>query len=120
MNKKSNRGFSNIEAVGNTKVGERKEGIENVQKYLEQFGYLPKSSMVPSIMGLIEDQTSIALKKYQEFHRLNTTGEFDAATKEEMVKPRCGMPDLNDGIAAVTRCPWNQARPKICYRKWHK
>ena len=53
MNKKSNRGFSNIEAVGNTKVGERKEGIENVQKYLEQFGYLPKSSMVPSIMGLI-------------------------------------------------------------------
>lgn len=108
MNKKSNRGFSDIAAVGNTKVGERKEGIENVQKYLEQFGYLSKSSMSPSIMGLIEDQTSNSLKKYQEFHKLNITGEFDDATKKQMVKPRCGMPDLIDGIAAVTRCAWGK------------
>ncbi len=108
MNKKSNRGFSDIEAVENTKVGERKEGIDKVQEYLERFGFLSKSSMAPSTMGLIEDQTSNSLKKYQEFHKLNPTGQFDDATKEQMVKPRCGMPDLIDGIAAVTRCAWNK------------
>lgn len=51
--------------------------------------------------------TSEALRKYQEFSSLPVSGHFDTVTREQMMRPRCGLPDLQDGVAFSTRCRWD-------------
>ena len=60
--------------------------------YLENFGYLP----IPddNIANLInEKEISEAIKDLQYNFRLNETGILDAATKNMISKPRCGLKD---------------------------
>ena len=56
--------------------------------------------------GQLDDTTSEALALYQQRHALPVTGVFDEATRTQMSKHRCGMPDLDNGVAFVTRCAW--------------
>jgi hypothetical protein len=46
------------------------------------------------------------LARYQEYHGLPVTGAFDDLTREQMMTHRCGLPDLEDGVAFSTRCAW--------------
>lgn len=45
----------------------------------------PEPALNPRFIG--------ALKRFQEANRLQVTGELDAATREAMNAPRCGVPD---------------------------
>ncbi len=74
-----------------------------VQTFLQRFGYLTPATFG---VGLLDDQTSSALAVFQERHALPVTGVFDEATRAQMSIHRCGMPDLDNGIAFVTRCAW--------------
>ena len=42
------------------------------------------------------DKTA-AIKNFQKFFGLPQTGELDEETPEQMRKPRCGLPDVDDG-----------------------
>lgn len=65
---------------------------DNVQNYLMEFGYLPKSNIETGNLRTV-DQLNEAVKKLQSFANLEPTGKMDAATRELLRRPRCGAPD---------------------------
>lgn len=66
--------------------------VDLAQKYLEQYGYMGKTSgRVGSLQRL-----DTAIEKFQEFAGLKVTGELDSETVEMMQKPRCGVKDFID------------------------
>lgn len=90
----------------------------DAEMYLNQFGY---ADLAPLAQGANADfsksieqerkvQTQNALKDFQKFARLPVTGKLDKATKEKMLAPRCGLPDIErrQGPLAdlVTRDKW--------------
>ncbi|XP_050533471.1 matrix metalloproteinase-2-like [Daktulosphaira vitifoliae] len=70
---------------------------EDVQGYLTKFGYLPESDLETGNLRT-EDQLHDALRTLQRFGNIPVTGQMDAATKELMRKPRCGLPDETSNI----------------------
>ncbi|MFF0097661.1 matrixin family metalloprotease, partial [Streptomyces canus] len=96
--------FPEIEELPTVAVGEKAAGLEAVQDFLFRFGYLPERHEIDTL----DDTTSRALKSYQEFHGIPATGAFDELTRTMMAEPRCGLPDLRDGVEFVTQCAWNR------------
>lgn len=94
-----------ISALPTTKPGEISPGFAEVQRYLRSFGYLRRGAYTP---GQVDPSTSEALRKYQERHDLTPTGTFDEPTREQMLKSRCAMPDMRNGVAFLTACPWGR------------
>ena len=105
MPKVSVKAFPEVGSVEISKFGERKRGFEGVQNYLKRFGYLQEGSFKSTE---IDTATSEALRRYQDRNGLPTTGEFDETTKSEMVKHRCGLPDMVSGVDFATTCAWIQ------------
>ncbi|TLM74526.1 matrixin family metalloprotease [Pseudarthrobacter sp. NamB4] len=93
-----------LAAVHNTAPGESSPGFSKVQSYLERFGYLGPST--PREAGVLDNPTEGALRNFQEFFHLPVTGVFDDATREAMMRPRCGLPDMRGDIAFSTACAW--------------
>jgi len=97
--------FPEIAAVSAAAPGEEHPGLTAVQQFLQRFGYLGTQQFEP---GKLDDQTSDALAKFQSFHGIEATGEFDEQTKDQMTEPRCAHPDMASGIAFSTQCAWNK------------
>ncbi|MFE2560124.1 matrixin family metalloprotease, partial [Streptomyces sp. NPDC059352] len=95
--------FPKISNVPTASVGEEVRGLERVQGFLTRFGYLADGYNV----NVVDDSTSRALQKFQEFNGLPTTGEFDAKTRATMTQPRCALPDLIGGVEFATTCAWD-------------
>jgi len=74
-----------------------------VQDYLQRFGYLRDETFRD---GQLDDPTADALSRFQEYNHLPETATFDEPTRDRMTTHRCGMPDLEDGLAFSTRCAW--------------
>ncbi|OQV24830.1 Matrix metalloproteinase-16 [Hypsibius exemplaris] len=67
----------------------------DVQGYLQRFGYLQAPN--PETGSLVtHEHFSEAVKQFQSFASLPTTGILDAETKRMMNAPRCGVPDITD------------------------
>jgi len=102
------RAFEKIAAVAVAQKGEQQEGLNHVQEFLNRFGYMPEAELQAAEPDVLGDPTAEALTKYQELHGLEVTGNFDEATRDVMTRPRCAMPDLDNGIAFSTTCSWNK------------
>ncbi|XXG83591.1 hypothetical protein AAC387_Pa10g1313 [Persea americana] len=78
--------------------GETVKGLHQLKQYLEKFGYLPHHSNTTT-KGTdddsFDDLLESAIKSYQHYFHLNTTGELDPATSKQMMIPRCGVADVN-------------------------
>jgi hypothetical protein len=96
---------SRIAQVPLTDVGQEAPGFEDVQGFLERFGYLVSASYQ---VGTLDSTTSDALSKLQSLYGLSVTGRFDDATRAAMTTPRCGMPDMEGGARFVALCAWNR------------
>jgi hypothetical protein len=83
--------------------GQAHPQLTPVQNFLEHFGYLAPAGFGP---GVLDDPTTTALSLYQERNGLPVTGVFDEATRADMATSRCGMADLDNGIAFIKRCAW--------------
>lgn len=92
-----------LAAVGTAKKGESGSGIENVQNFLIRYGYLEGGRYEADTL---DEETSVALVKYQERNGLRPTGEFDEATREVATMSRCGLPDMSGGLDFATQCAW--------------
>ncbi|KNA11874.1 hypothetical protein SOVF_131050 [Spinacia oleracea] len=46
---------------------------------------------------LFDERLEEAIKTYQHNYGLNVTGHLDATTVQQMMKPRCGVPDFIEG-----------------------
>lgn len=65
------------------------------QNFLMNFGYLPKSDIETGNLRT-EDQLKEAIRSLQRFGHIPATGLIDDATRELMLRPRCGQPDNAD------------------------
>lgn len=110
-----------VSADPKLKVGAKGGGnLENLQTYLAAFGYIatPKATGAKKkalknamafaefhdpfvekapTLGTFDEPTQIALKAFQAFHGMPTTGALDMATEAQINRPRCGYPDLPGG-----------------------
>lgn len=77
------------------------------------FGYLPKSDMETGNLRT-EDQLKEAIRSLQRFGHIPATGVIDDATRELMLRPRCGQPDNEDSndFSATNRLRTNEMRSK--------
>ena len=81
--------------------GSKVQGLYHLKLYLARFGYLnyqntPNHTNVEDEKLKYEKfdgELEFALKSYQKYYHLNTTGILDEATVSQMVMPRCGRPD---------------------------
>lgn len=96
-----------------SKKGQNVDGLHQLKRYLARFGYLQKHSVSQSEVtttmnvkehdDLFDDSLEQAMRTYQENYRLNVTGHLDAATVQQMMKPRCGCADIINGRNTMQR-----------------
>ena len=94
---------SHLAGVALSNAGERKSGIEHVQNFLARYGYIEEGCCEPD---QLDEETSAGIVKYQHFHKLPTTGNFDEVTRKQMTIARCALPDMSHGIDFAVMCSW--------------
>jgi hypothetical protein len=99
-------------------VPKKSSDVKELQKHLGLFGYLnhddcgfnPGNETPPELNGealeapesitvkegKFDNSTVEALKHYQHFHGLDSSGKLDGHTLAEIDKKRCGMPDIGE------------------------
>ncbi|KAG6494186.1 metalloendoproteinase 2-MMP-like [Zingiber officinale] len=83
-------------------LGENRQGVAHLKAYLCHFGYLPaegRSNFTDSFDSILE----AAIAAYQRNFRLDVTGELDAPTLEQLITPRCGVPDITNATSSALR-----------------
>jgi hypothetical protein len=98
--------FGFLKGLQGCRKGNKTEGIRDLKKYLEQFGYL---SYNHSNEDYFDDVLESAVKTYQLNYHLNATGTLDDKTVSTMMIPRCGVADVINGTNWMHRG-----------KKWHQ
>jgi peptidoglycan hydrolase-like protein with peptidoglycan-binding domain len=84
--------------------------VRALYAYLRQLGY---ATHAPRDLDRYDEPLADSVRRYQEFFALRTDGEVGEQTLAQMRRPRCGMPDLLPGAAAVPRAvPTVRAWPR--------
>lgn len=105
--------FVEIAAVKATSKSGEEEGLSHVQDFLYRFGYTGEREALKT--GVLDDETSAALTKYQARQGLPSTGEFDEATRHQMTTARCAFPDMSAGVAFSTTCDWQKSEVTFAF-----
>ncbi|MFJ5776186.1 matrixin family metalloprotease [Streptomyces sp. NPDC093094] len=106
MNGNPGEVFHGIGSVPVLKKGDKYPYFKKVETFLQRFGYLDRAQH-PS-QGVLTEEVSDALERYQKLHALSVTGEFDEETRAQMTTSRCGMADPGSSLTYVTVCPWDR------------
>ena len=88
--------IKNLEGCGK---GNTTQGLYKLKTYLKRFGYiqhLPETEANND--DIFDDILESAVKTYQANYKLNPTGIIDAPTISRMTAPRCGVPDIINGV----------------------
>ncbi|TKY69782.1 Metalloendoproteinase 1 [Spatholobus suberectus] len=70
------------------------KGLSNVKNYFHQLGYIPNAPRVTKFDDNFDDTLVSAIQTYQKNYNLNITGKLDHNTLRQMMRPRCGVPDI--------------------------
>lgn len=92
-------------------LGQEGDEVTRLNAYLKKFGYFESSTLdtfgvarenavapEPATEATFDENTQLALERFQEFAGVPVTGRLDAATLEMMERPRCGFPDTADFV----------------------
>ncbi|WCJ19652.1 Metalloendoproteinase 5-MMP [Euphorbia peplus] len=117
-------GFDFIKNLQGFSKGEKVQGIEELKRYLERFGYLNYYESKPPSDDF-DEQLESAIITYQINFNLVPTGILDPETVSEMMKPRCGVPDIINGKTRmksmgtnnISRSEFYDGKPK--WGKYH-
>ena len=104
--------FEPIHRAAPVERGAQSKDLGSVQDFLVRFGYLKKGTYKSR---RLDKQTSEALKNYQRANGRRATGEFNKATRDQMTTHRCGLPDMDSGIAFTTTCSWDESELKFAF-----
>jgi len=81
--------------------GDAHPALPDLKKYLHRFGYLSSDSPNFTTDTFGEDLAS-ALRTYQRNFNLRVTGVLDLSTINQLMEPRCGVPDIVNGTTAMS------------------
>ncbi|GAB4857263.1 hypothetical protein Ancab_015170 [Ancistrocladus abbreviatus] len=93
-----------------SKRGQKVDGLNKIKSYLARLGYFQDSPINHDYYGKInvseqddqfDERLESAIKTYQLNYGLKVTGYLDAATIEQMMRPRCGVPDIINGTTSM-------------------
>ena len=101
------KAFVGITNVRPSKKGDEQDGLTHVQEFLFRFGYIKEKESLKS--GCLDEETSVALAKYQTCQGLPDTGEFDETIRSQMTTDRCAFPDMSAGVEFAITCDWEKA-----------
>ncbi|KAL8117136.1 metalloendoproteinase 2-MMP-like [Apium graveolens] len=94
--------FGFLKDLQGSQKGDVVEGVSELKQYLKKFGYIdndhtqnPQPDKEDN--DHFDDTLESAIKLYQHNYRIMSTGVLDAKTVENMMLPRCGVPDIING-----------------------
>ena len=90
-------GWDAFKQLAGCRPGEKTDGLAKLKKYFNYFGYIPDSNYTDDFDDALEQ----ALKTYQLNFNLNTTGQLDESTLNQIVRPRCGNADVVNGSTSM-------------------
>lgn len=79
-------------------VGDKVDGLSKLKQYFHRFGYITTAD---NFTDDFDDILQSAIKTYQKNFNLKLTGNIDSSTLRQIVKPRCGNPDMIDGFSEM-------------------
>ncbi|AEE33645.1 unnamed protein product [Arabidopsis thaliana] len=79
-------------------IGENINGLSKLKQYFRRFGYITTTG---NCTDDFDDVLQSAINTYQKNFNLKVTGKLDSSTLRQIVKPRCGNPDLIDGVSEM-------------------
>ncbi|KAG6737807.1 hypothetical protein POTOM_059337 [Populus tomentosa] len=82
-----------LQGLEGVQKGQIVEGLIELKQYLKKLGYYPSDDITLTSSDF-DDHLELALETYQEYFHLNVTGNLDSSTIQQMMIPRCGMPDI--------------------------
>ncbi|KAI3887124.1 hypothetical protein MKX03_008064 [Papaver bracteatum] len=107
------------------------KGLHEIKNYLERFGY---ANVVANISNYhlahenddkFDDVLDSEIKAYQLNYNLEVTGKLDTQTLQQMMSPRCGVPDIDEnGKSSMKWNRYNGGRGNVNFkffngkRKW--
>lgn len=90
--------FVFLNQLHGSQKGDKVEGIHQLKKYLQQFGYLNDAQIhSKNNDNEFDELLESTIKTYQKNYNLKVTGTLDAMTIAQMSKPRCGVADIIHG-----------------------
>ncbi|XP_021825581.1 metalloendoproteinase 2-MMP-like [Prunus avium] len=99
--KKTSSPFEFLDHLKGCHKGDKVQGIQDLKKYLEKFGYLSSNNNGHFNDDDFDDQLESAVKTYQLNYHLKATGTLDAETVSNMMMPRCGVADIINGTSSM-------------------
>jgi hypothetical protein len=102
-----------IRQAPDLEFGDEHSSVVEVQNFLKRFGYVDAVARgATPEPGRLDEVTVRALREYQLFYNVGEPpgGALDASTRELMVTPRCGMPDIlsEPSPRYVLGCAWHR------------
>ncbi|RWR73117.1 metalloendoproteinase 2-MMP-like protein [Cinnamomum micranthum f. kanehirae] len=87
-------------------MGDHVPGLADLKRYLKRFGYMnfpdnDTNGTNANVTDDFDDSLEWAIKTYQKNFNLNPTGSLDISTVNQIVRPRCGVPDIINGTTTM-------------------
>ncbi|VVB12068.1 unnamed protein product [Arabis nemorensis] len=93
--------WETFEKLTGCHVGEKIDGLSKLKQYFHRFGYITTTTAGDNFTDDFDDVLQSAINTYQKNFNLKVTGNLDASTLRQIVKPRCGNPDMIDGTSEM-------------------
>ncbi|KAK9104675.1 hypothetical protein Scep_021519 [Stephania cephalantha] len=92
--------FKNLSGCG---FGDEAQGLAKLKQYFHQFGYIDEGrhGLINNFSDVFDSPLQYALKTYQTNFNLPVSGALDAATLSQLLRPRCGVPDIINGSSTM-------------------
>ncbi|XP_026421102.1 metalloendoproteinase 5-MMP-like [Papaver somniferum] len=106
-----------------SRKGQTIKGLHEIKNYLERFGY---ANVVANISNYhrehenndeFDDVLESEIKAYQLNYNLEVTGMLDTQTLQQMMLPRCGVPDIDrNGKSSMKWNHYNGGRGNVNFK----
>ncbi|KAJ6317386.1 hypothetical protein OIU76_013010 [Salix suchowensis] len=105
--------FKSILNLVEIQKGQSVSELHLVKQYLKKFGYLNQVND-----DEFDDLLESAIRTYQQKFRLEVTGRLDKRTVNQMMKPRCGVPDIFNSTNRYNSSKTSDGAAKADYSKY--